>query len=89
MQTVQASVIFASSSYLYNGKALEDFFFFFFSMTFHTVNQAGLRNGNGSQTQRESEIVTTGGGGLVNEVKFIVIFLYSQIPFERVFRPEL
>ncbi len=28
MQTAQASVIFASSSYLYYGKALEDFFFF-------------------------------------------------------------
>lgn len=54
MQTAQASVIFASSSYLYYRKTLEDFFFFFF-FTFHTVNQPKLSNGNSdsSQTHRE------------------------------------
>lgn len=44
IQTAQASVIFASSSYLYYGKAVEDFSFFI--LTFHTVNQARLSNGN-------------------------------------------
>lgn len=57
-QTAQASVIFASSSYLYYGKALEDCFFFPF-LTFHTVNQARLSNRDSSQTPRG--IVTTEG----------------------------
>lgn len=47
--SAQASVISASSSYLYYGKALR--IFSFFSLTFHTVNQARLSDGNCDSSQ--------------------------------------